>query len=513
MKQILVIITFMMGYPCLASDLPPVRFGIELTQTSKEIIHSSYQEELHIIATPISKRALAIMGEMQREKCRSRRENGNTIICFVVREVGKYDNIVYRVKYKDRTSSKVLLETLLTNDPYVLEYNATPLTVSDMERFQNILEEDLFDLPKNVTEDSLDHLSTTTDNRRAKQLVEERESYDGYKDLDPNDVLHIGDRGLKPHKRIGQGHLHIGIDTFSKKDEGVMVEDPQLFRNFIVDYVNHPTLSMGGLGAIPNNAPPLGILEKKQQNEFRNVIAEFDANKIPQTIFDLAYAIENRVYSKTYSSIKSFSDHPKKYQALNFSKITSLSQPEANRTLEIRGIRPQRSFKDLLGISRLFEARLNMLRKEGSPIALQLYPLKHSFRQILNPQRVISEFFEYVTGSKLDWEFYRFLLSDELFDELERRKWVWNGEKDIGLERPINDVPEDEAGQCFPPFLKNITRQTTGVSMKLLRHIFGLTKNRQSDALNKNVIDSEEIIRLVNSRRISITEAQELSIQ
>ena len=74
---------------------------------------------------------------------------------------------------------------------------------------------------------------------------------------------------LKPHYRIGGGHIHLDKETHFKGND-------LLLRNFIVDTMNHPELFMGALSHDYLNASPLAILHRTSRERFIKILEEYD---------------------------------------------------------------------------------------------------------------------------------------------------------------------------------------------------------------------------------------------
>ena len=156
--------------------------------------------------------------------------------------------------------------------------------------------------------------------------------------------------GLVPHERIGGGHVHLDRQSFGS---------PTVLRNFIVDYMNRPELALGGLGFDLMNAPPLAIAPRASIDAFTEGLAAFDAGT-----FDLEAwfrHIRSRVYTFASRRLPEAAERAK-YHALN------VSHPS---TIEIRAIRPQQSYDELVSIIEQFERRVAELAS-GPLVQLQL---------------------------------------------------------------------------------------------------------------------------------------------
>jgi hypothetical protein len=97
--------------------------------------------------------------------------------------------------------------------------------------------------------------------------------------------------GIRPHTRVGGGHIHLEIKSFFGNDR-------VLFRNFLADLANHPELFLGALGFDLLNAPPLAILFGKQKQNFEKILADFEKGSM--SINELMARINSEVYSETF---------------------------------------------------------------------------------------------------------------------------------------------------------------------------------------------------------------------
>ncbi|HWU43276.1 MAG TPA: hypothetical protein VN132_07560 [Bdellovibrio sp.] len=210
--------------------------------------------------------------------------------------------------------------------------------------------------------------------------------------------------GLQPHSRIGGGHIHLDIETF-------FGEDKLLLRNFLVDLANHPELFLGALGFDLLNAPPIALLSATQREAFAEVIREFDEGKLGMV--GIRKAIIRRVYNSTfypqYAHQRSYSE---KYQAVNLSH---------EKTIELRGLRPEKSLRHHLLILQLFEKRIEYLKRLDKPIAYNNKDYSNlfeghteraldTFTSHIKPEIIENAFRSYVLETELNWNDYRELL-------------------------------------------------------------------------------------------------------
>jgi hypothetical protein len=210
--------------------------------------------------------------------------------------------------------------------------------------------------------------------------------------------------GLTPHDIIGGGHIHLDLETTFKGDL-------HLFKNFFIDYQNHPELAVGVFGDHSDNAPPLAVQTQKQRDTLLRLVE--DRTTSSQAIEDFAKNIEEQVYTETFY----YKFGPKKYQAINLNRTANLNIPSSDRTVEIRSFAPQKDLNEFLLILELLEGRLAYVRKFDG-----LIPYAHTATIkadpvediILEPQRVVDQFHDYVTQAGLSWEKFKVLLRPSL---------------------------------------------------------------------------------------------------
>ncbi|MCM2277623.1 MAG: circularly permuted type 2 ATP-grasp protein [Oligoflexia bacterium] len=195
--------------------------------------------------------------------------------------------------------------------------------------------------------------------------------------------------GIEPHKRAGQGHIHIDVDE-------AFGQDSRLLRNFFVDYSNHPELAWGALGNHLGNSPPVAALKPEQRKALIHALQEFDAH--PGTHREFGDLIDRNVY--THGTVAEWG-FPRHYQALRFAWNLN--------TIEMRGFRPQRSADEFVKELELIQGRIEHLKKVEGAIPF-VNPPTHE----LPLKEVVTRFYGYVTESGLDWETYKTLLPPEL---------------------------------------------------------------------------------------------------
>ncbi len=214
--------------------------------------------------------------------------------------------------------------------------------------------------------------------------------------------------GLKPHSRIGGGHIHLEIKSY-------FGENLNLFRNFIVDLANHPELFLGALGFDLLNAPPLAVLNKIQMLNFENLLHEFDKGQM--SIAEFMSRIRTEVYHQTFYDPYPHQQHnPDKYQAVNLSH---------NETLELRGLNPQASAEIHRLMLQLFEARIEFLKKLPGLIAYNKmdyssYVSTYSVRRMefhtsnIDQNIILKKTKSYIEEAGLPWSVYSALIQKNL---------------------------------------------------------------------------------------------------
>lgn len=253
----------------------------------------------------------------------------------------------YRINYPDGTWVDIGV------DPWVIELNATPMTAEEYlnqsKKFQQIFS-------------------------FANEL------------------------GYKAHFRIGGGHIHIDVlSAFGGSELAA--------RNFIVDLMNRPELAMGALNKDYLNAPPLAILKGNQRKNFIKKLHMYDDGKL--TFKNFIMAINNRVYTSTfYSGFNSTGT--KKFQAINLTRTT---KNPGESTIELRFLRPQKSFEDFILLLRLFEARIEKIKQIDHPI---IYNPKSYPDGKIAPKLIADSFNKFVSDAGLEPKDYSKLLPRSL---------------------------------------------------------------------------------------------------
>ncbi len=180
-------------------------------------------------------------------------------------------------------------------------------------------------------------------------------------------------RGLSPARLFAAGHIHMDLETGFRGNA-------QLFRDFIVDLLNHPSLLQGPL----NGDKATSQSPESYMQGIRSVIRDFDSG-IYATIEELVEALQSAGLSR------------------HFSGATSVF-PTNKGTLELRFLKSQKSSQHLLALLTLFKARLNYIAKNpGQKLRDDL-----NWRQW--PVSSYRELQQYVEQTGLDWASYRQML-------------------------------------------------------------------------------------------------------
>lgn len=206
------------------------------------------------------------------------------------------------------------------------------------------------------------------------EIVPDAATLEGFKRLekilDPL-VFGIGQSlGQAPITDLGGGHIHLGIRSHFQGN-------PVLFRNFMVDWMNHPDL-MSALTGSKYNSPTFLDLPSGRDQAFRSLLAEFDQRlqregflekpgrdpaRGEQLMVEFARALQTRVYTETL--IQGWTP-TEKYQAVNVTRLADDKVPWSQKTVELRFLAGQKSVNEFIELAWLFEGRIEFLKtKKG----------------------------------------------------------------------------------------------------------------------------------------------------
>lgn len=203
----------------------------------------------------------------------------------------------------------------LTLDPTVVEVKTKPLTLAQIEKYKEHIDE-IFDTAKEV--------------------------------------------GLKPPKEHG-GHISVGTKS-------AFGNDLAAYRNFLVEMAyNHQELGIV-MGEDFRNAPPLAVLSKKQNDAFVKIIQDIDSKKI-KDFKELKKRLKNEVYHTTYDpTVVSEFDKDEKYQAVNTTRLEKLT--------EFRNLPVQQNSNDFIAFVRIIHGTIARLKKKKDKIPLTPFEYK-----------------------------------------------------------------------------------------------------------------------------------------
>lgn len=390
----------------LASAEQPVwiepMFGPEFTFTNDELINASNRIGTNWIDTPENRKVQLAWRDLMEKRCAENKT------CSVIERRNSHGLKVFQITYTDGFHYTVSL------DPHVVELQMKPMTIPETVANRDRIQRDIFEV--------------------AQEL------------------------GLSAHDYYGGGSIHID------KKSG-FENDPMLFLDFFIDYSNHYTLSTRCMGQYFDNAPPVLGLPEKNVAKLRQIIASARAKhaakeavrvstqedetsgKSAPSIGQIAEQIRTQVYSTTYYS----QFRPtQKYQALNLDKMRF--QDEKHHTVEVRGIRAQRSADEYINMMRIFRARinfLNMRRKHQLPdIPLldqltdqtQGTSLEDSVFYHREKVRSADQYRRYISQTGLGWDSFQNVIPQDLFCAPESSRF--QGEDCIRKASPKIESPE-----------------------------------------------------------------------
>jgi hypothetical protein len=190
--------------------------------------------------------------------------------------------------------------------------------------------------------------------------------------------------------RLSGGHISIGYQS-------VFEGNPLLFRNFIVDQINHVELSAGIHLYDPFNAKPLSF-EPSVLRKLQIVLDDFDAGKLPN---------EEEFIKKVYKAIKGAS-------AMDTSTLAKDKFKASAKRVEVRAHRSQKSPQEFVDLIALYNKRLDYLKNLDEPLVLESNPKK------LPPEEMLKRYRTYLEEAGADYEVYKEHLPDWLKAESKR---------------------------------------------------------------------------------------------
>ncbi len=218
-------------------------------------------------------------------------------------------------------------------------------------------------------------------------------TYERFRELQPRidaDLYSVA-KELKMFGGVGAGHIHVGV-------ESAFGDDALGFRNFIVDYFNHPGMAAGGMGG---HEPAFHNLDHEARLKFARIIDDFDSGRMPRTILDLATRIQGEVYDQSVA--KGFRGTKRwKNNALNLFRVRK-GMPPSHWTMEFRNVN-QSSSEQFMQQLEVFNARISKIRQVRGPIAIDPRVLKPRVRG--SYVEFLDDFKRYVGGAGLNPNYY-----------------------------------------------------------------------------------------------------------
>jgi hypothetical protein len=257
-------------------------------------------------------------------------------------EVNKYGFERYRITFPQLEGWWILVDI----DPGVIEVTAKPLSLEKYAQFAPEIQRLVFDAAKSVN--------------------------------------------IFPDFRANAHQFHMSLkDTFD--------DDALLFRNFLVDFVNHSELSSGILESDFGNAAPLAALLREKQLAFGEIIRRFDEEG-NWSIKKLAGEIYSDVQDVTFDGSSS---PEQKYQDINITRVAESGWRSGERTVEMRAVHGQPTIYGFARVLELFQARLFYLKKLGDQGVRVAYEGPRSKK--MTRAEAEASFRRYVTEAGLDW--------------------------------------------------------------------------------------------------------------
>lgn len=232
---------------------------------------------------------------------------------------------------------------------------------------------------------------------------------------DINDAIFVSAANVGMFPALWQGGGHINIDV------GIFKKNPLLFRNFIVDLLNHNELFMGVFNYDYNNAAPMQLSTGGTMRLYGSFEGEPREDVLFEGFMQAALPQIDKLWKA--GTLDFAIVHKIFYHLMNFGYAIRFWQDEPR--LEIRAVRPQTSLDVFIRQIELFERRLQFLEKLTTPLPYrQLVPVLHMTADPhhvppVQPELALRAFYQYVKESGLEWTDHR----DYLWPQ-----WHWNGD-------------------------------------------------------------------------------------
>ena len=225
--------------------------------------------------------------------------------------------------------------------------------------------------------------------------------------------------GYPPHEREGAGHLNIGIHYFKNKIF--------LFRNFIVDFLNHTGLqdSLNSQSANEEFAKPLWKIINKTELEDEVIFRVKPFREVINTVDQILTSVANALKFDTVFQLLMNESVLNAREKLNAITLHSINQEQveffSTDRLEIRTIRPQKNFDSWLLVIEMFENRIKFLEKNYSH---SLIPLNKP-RKMVDGYESLGQFVDYIEATGAKWSKFKSLLP-EVWQNLNEENFIRN---------------------------------------------------------------------------------------
>jgi hypothetical protein len=196
------------------------------------------------------------------------------------------------------------------------------------------------------------------------------------------------------------GHLNFGVEeTFGG--------DVKLFRNFLVDFLNHVELSRFIVHDGDTFNAPLPIdLSPEQHEAFRKLVDGYDFEK--GTIQDFSQRLLKEVYYRTTWDAPARGEPADKYHSMNVKSI-ALGLPWPR--LEMRSVRFQKSMAEFLTLIRLFQGRMTFLKSQGGLV-------EYAPSRSIDREAGLQRYLEYSRESGISWTEAQLIVPEHLEAEV-----------------------------------------------------------------------------------------------
>lgn len=233
---------------------------------------------------------------------------------------------------------------------------------------------------------------------------------------DINDAIFVSasNLGLYPALYQGGGHINLDVGYFASKP-------PLVFRNFIVDLINHAELSLGVFNYDTCNATSYSLLNDLR-GHVQRIVARFDAGEFgdirvpsPEVLYKLIDPLKNsQMFPDVFRALwKSNIQRGTKSTAISFANAGNMIFPGR---LEIRSVRPQASLDVWLRQIRLIRDRIAYIERsfhEPIPFApWYVLPRGEDAQKILltppvSAHEAMRHFYMYIEGAGHKWADHR----------------------------------------------------------------------------------------------------------